>query len=182
MVEDRSAKTCWVDGESFGYNPDYIDTLTDLELRGVLAHEVMHVANGHCWRRGPREDRRWNQAADYAVNPIVVSSGFVLPKDALSAARFAGKSAEEIYGALTQEAKQKQPKPDPSKRKRKRKRTQPQPHRKPQPTAAVVRASRKGPGRQAKWKARCEARAGGRRRYNGARLVVRRSPAVSGRG
>jgi len=111
MVEDRSAKTCWVDGESFGYNPDYIDSLTDLELRGVLAHEVMHVANGHCWRRGPREDRRWNGACDYAINPIVLASGFVLPKDVLNAARFADKSAEEIYGVLTQEAKQKQPEP-----------------------------------------------------------------------
>ncbi|SDR62879.1 DUF2201 family putative metallopeptidase [Paraburkholderia tuberum] len=112
MVEDRSAKTCWVDGESFGYNPVYIDSLTDLELRGVLAHEVLHVANGHCWRRGPREDRRWNEACDYAINPIVLSSGFVLPKGMLNAARFNGKSAEEIYGVLTQEAKQKQPKPD----------------------------------------------------------------------
>ncbi|TFE36927.1 hypothetical protein E2553_45710 [Paraburkholderia dipogonis] len=138
MVEDRSAKTCWVDGESFGYNPDYIDSLTDLELRGVLAHEVMHVANGHCWRRGPREDRRWNGACDYAINPIVLSSGFVLPKDVLNAARFAGKSAEEIYGVLTQEAKQKQPKPDPQ--------SQPQPSPKPQPDGQSSGPAGKGQG------------------------------------
>jgi len=123
MVEDRSAKTCWVDGESMGYNPDYVDSLSDLELRGVLAHEVMHVANGHCWRQGAREHGRWNDACDHAVNPIITSSGFVLPKGALSDARFAGKSAEEVYGALTQEAKQKQPKPD----------QQPQPQQHPQP-------------------------------------------------
>ncbi len=136
MVEDRSAKTCWVDGESFGYNPDYIDSLTDLELRGVLAHEVMHVANGHCWRRGPREDRRWNGACDYAINPIVLASGFVLPKDVLNATRFAGKSAEEIYGVLTQEAKQKQPKPD----------SQPQLSPKPQPDGQSSGPAGKGQG------------------------------------
>lgn len=38
--------------------------------------------------------------------------GFCVAKGALHDARFAGKSVEEIYGALTQEAKQKQPKPE----------------------------------------------------------------------
>ncbi|WP_277185766.1 VWA-like domain-containing protein, partial [Caballeronia sp. BR00000012568055] len=44
-------------------------------------------------------------------NPIVMSSGMVLPKGALVDARYTGKSAEEIYGLLTQEAKQKQQQP-----------------------------------------------------------------------
>lgn len=111
IVEDRSAETFWVDGESLGYNPDYLDTLSDLEVRGVLAHEVLHVANGHCWRKGARDHGRWNDACDHAINPIVISSGMQLPKGALRDPRFSGKSAEEIYGALSQEAKQKQPQP-----------------------------------------------------------------------
>jgi hypothetical protein len=71
----------------------------------------MHVANGHCWRKGAREHGRWNDACDHAINPIVLSSGMQLPKGALQDPRFSGKSAEEIYGALSQEAKQKQPQP-----------------------------------------------------------------------
>ncbi|BDC45359.1 DUF2201 family putative metallopeptidase [Paraburkholderia terrae] len=112
MVEDRSTKECWVDGESLGYNPEYVDNLSDLELRGVLALKVMQVGNGHCWRQGARESGRWSDASQYSITPILISSGFVLPKGALNDARFAGKSVEEVYGVLTQEAKQKQPKPD----------------------------------------------------------------------
>jgi predicted metal-dependent peptidase len=112
MVEDRSTKECWVDGESLGYNPEYVDRLSDLELRGVLALKVMQVANGHCWRQGARESGRWSDSSQYAISPILASSDFVLPKGALHDARFAGKSVEEIYGVLTQEAKQKQPKPE----------------------------------------------------------------------
>ncbi|OUL91285.1 DUF2201 family putative metallopeptidase [Paraburkholderia hospita] len=112
MIEDRSTKECWVDGESLGYNPEYVDRLSDLELRGVLALKVMQVANGHCWRQGARESGRWSDSSQYAISPILTSSDFVLPKGALHDARFAGKSVEEIYGALTQEAKQKQPKPE----------------------------------------------------------------------
>ena len=81
--EDPSAKTFWVDGETMGYNPAYLESLSDLEVRGVVAHEVLHVANGHCWRQGARDPNRWNDACDYAINPIVVSAGMVLPKGAL---------------------------------------------------------------------------------------------------
>jgi predicted metal-dependent peptidase len=99
-----------------GFNPAYLDSLSDLEVRGVVAHEVLHVANGHCWRQGARDPDRWNDACDYAINPIVVSAGMVLPNGALIDPRYTGKSAEEIYGLLTQEAKQKQqqqPQPQP---------------------------------------------------------------------
>ncbi|WP_250528357.1 VWA-like domain-containing protein [Caballeronia sp. GAWG2-1] len=109
--EDPSTKTFWVDGETLGYNPKYMESLSDLEVRGVVAHEVLHVANGHCWRQGARDPDRWNDACDYAINPIVLSSGMVLPKGALVDPRYTGKSAEEIYGLLTQEAKEKQQQP-----------------------------------------------------------------------
>lgn len=121
IVEDPSAKTFWVDGVSLGYNPEYMESLSDLEVRGVIAHEVLHVANGHCWRQGAREHDRWNEACDYAINPMVTSSGMVLPKGTKLDTRFSGKSAEEIYGVLSQEAKQKKPNAQP----------QPQPQPKP---------------------------------------------------
>ncbi|MCP3712472.1 VWA-like domain-containing protein [Paraburkholderia sp. CNPSo 3274] len=108
VVEDPACKTFWVDGEALGYNPAYLDTLNDLECRGVLAHEILHVANGHCFRQGPRDAKRWNDACDYAINPIVKQAGMVLPAGHLDDARFHGKSAEEIYAVLTQEARQKE--------------------------------------------------------------------------
>jgi len=111
VVEDPSCETFWVDGESLGYNPEYLASLSDLEARGVLAHDVLHVANGHCWRMGARDPKRWNDACDYAVNPLVLDAGLILPRGALLDARFTGKSAEEIYGQLTEEARQKAKKP-----------------------------------------------------------------------
>ncbi|MGF6768580.1 putative metal-dependent peptidase [Paraburkholderia sp. GAS199] len=107
VVEDASCKTFWTDGESLGYNPTYLGGLNDLETRGVLAHEVLHVANGHCWRQGDRDPKLWNDACDYAINPIVLDAGMLLPKGVLVDPRFKGKSAEEIYGILAQEKREK---------------------------------------------------------------------------
>lgn len=108
VIEDPACRTFWVDGESLGYNPAFLATLNDPECRGTLAHEVLHVANGHCFRQGLRDADRWNEACDYAINPIVKSAGFVLPKGHLDDARFHGMSAEEIYAILTQEARQQE--------------------------------------------------------------------------
>ncbi|MCK4120424.1 DUF2201 family putative metallopeptidase [Ralstonia nicotianae] len=103
LIEDLSCKTFWVDGVSMGYNPEYGATLDDLELRGCLAHEVMHPASGHCWRMGSREQALWNRACDYAANPILIAAGFRLPAGALLADRFFGLSPEEIFAVLRQE-------------------------------------------------------------------------------
>ncbi|PCE30304.1 vWA domain-containing protein [Burkholderia ubonensis] len=109
--EDPSCETFWTDGESLGYNPVYAAGLTDLQIRGVLAHEVWHVALGHCWRQGYRDPRGWNEAGDYAINPIVIDAGMQLPPGGLVDARFKGMSAEEIYGTRLNEERQaaKQP-------------------------------------------------------------------------
>jgi predicted metal-dependent peptidase len=107
VVEDASCRTFWTDGDSLGYNPAYLGGLNDLETRGVVAHEVLHVANGHCWRQGDRDPDLWNDACDYAINPIVLDAGMLLPKGVLVDARFKGMSAEEIYGILAQEKRQK---------------------------------------------------------------------------
>ncbi|WP_175804584.1 DUF2201 family putative metallopeptidase [Burkholderia ambifaria] len=107
VVEDQSCDTFWTDSDSLGYNPVYAADLNDLQVRGVLAHEVWHVANGHCWRQGYREHKGWNEACDYAVNPIVLDAGLQLPPGGLVDPRFKGLSAEEIYGVRQNEARQK---------------------------------------------------------------------------
>jgi predicted metal-dependent peptidase len=81
-------------------NPAYLGSLNDLETRGVVAHEILHVANGHCWRQGDRDPGLWNDACDYATNPIVYHAGMLLPKGALLDARFRGKSAEESRSGI----------------------------------------------------------------------------------
>lgn len=100
LLEDRTAKSMWTDSRVIAYNPSAVEKWTVHEVEGVLCHEVLHVTNGHCWRRGRRDSEKWNRACDYAINPIVVEAKMRLPEGALDDPRFHGKSAEEIYAAL----------------------------------------------------------------------------------
>jgi predicted metal-dependent peptidase len=93
-------QTMATDGRSIFYDPEFVRGCTDLELVGLLAHEVMHPAMQHHTRRGDRDPRRWNDAADYAINPILTEAGFVLPDGALMSSEYRGMIAEQIYDDL----------------------------------------------------------------------------------
>jgi predicted metal-dependent peptidase len=94
--------TMATDGSRIVYNPTFVDELNPAELEGTLAHEVMHCALGHQCRRGSRDPGLWNEAADFAINPILIANGFTLPAGALIDPAFANLSAEEIYARLLQ--------------------------------------------------------------------------------
>lgn len=100
IVADPSCDALWTDGESLGYNPEYVQSITHAELKGVMAHEVLHCTNGHVWRKGARNHDKWNVAADLSINPIILGAGMVLPQGALDGTPYKGKSAEEIYTLL----------------------------------------------------------------------------------
>jgi predicted metal-dependent peptidase len=92
--------TMATDGRRILFSPEFVARLSAEELEGTLAHEVMHCALGHHCRRQEREPGLWNQAADLAINPLLIANGFTLPAGALIDARFANLSAEEIYARL----------------------------------------------------------------------------------
>lgn len=99
--EDLTCETAWTDGRSMGYNPAFVESLTHAELTGLIAHEVMHCAMGHPWRRDGRDGKQFNVACDLAINGDLIDSGFSLPKDGLFPdATQKGKSAEWIYARL----------------------------------------------------------------------------------
>jgi predicted metal-dependent peptidase len=95
-----SLPTMATDGSRIVYNPAFVDELKPAELEGTLAHEVLHCALGHQCRRGQRDPELWNVAADFAINPILIGNGFVLPAGALIDPAFNNLSAEEIYARL----------------------------------------------------------------------------------
>ena len=99
-VECRKRPTMSTDGKYIWYNPDFVEGLTTEECMGVLCHEVLHPAMQHQLRMNGRDHRKWNVAADYAINPIVKSAGMVLPEGALLDDKYANMSAEEIYALL----------------------------------------------------------------------------------
>lgn len=108
LVPTNLFPTMATNGKVICYNPAFVESLTPDELEGVLAHEVLHCALGHHCRRGSRKKRPWNIAADYAINPIVLKNGLVLPKDVLIHPDYEGLSAEQIYDRLLQEQSSQQ--------------------------------------------------------------------------
>jgi predicted metal-dependent peptidase len=94
--------TMATDGRRIVYDPAFVNSLQPAELEAVLAHEVLHCALGHHCRRGQRDPRLWNEAADLAINPMLVANGFSLPAGALIDPAFDNLGAEEIYARLLQ--------------------------------------------------------------------------------
>jgi len=108
FVEAKWLPTAGTDGKCMYYNPDFFNSLNEREIIGVIAHEVMHNAMGHSWRQGTRNHTKWNIAGDYAINGILIESGFELPKGRLVDAYYTGKSSEEIYNLLPDNQQQQQ--------------------------------------------------------------------------
>ena len=108
-----SLPTMATDGSRIVYNPAFVDELKPAELEGTLAHEVLHCALGHQCRRGERDPELWNVAADFAVNPILIGNGFVLPTGALIDPAFNNLSAEEIYARLLRRRSEEDGAPKP---------------------------------------------------------------------
>jgi len=65
------------------YNPTWIDTLTDSQIKGVLCHEVMHVALTHLLRLGKRKFMIWNVACDMMINYMIMLERYDLPKEGI---------------------------------------------------------------------------------------------------
>lgn len=110
LRDDPSCKTAWVNGQTLGFNPAFVESLSRDALIALVAHEVMHCAAGHPWRRDARDAGNWNIAADHAINTLLREAGFVLPDGALCDPAYAGKAAEWIYDRLPAPP----PKPAPS--------------------------------------------------------------------
>jgi predicted metal-dependent peptidase len=103
-IRDDSIPTMATDGTRLLWSADFVAELTDAEIKGVLAHEVLHNAYRHHTRRQARDPRLWNVAADYAINRDLLAAGFTLPKGRLYDPRFGEAGAEEIYSRLQREA------------------------------------------------------------------------------
>lgn len=105
------------------YYPAFVDGLTEAQLRGVLAHEVMHPALRHIPRKGSRDVLvngypLFFVASDVSVNHILSEEGVELPKEAIlpkdgkvtvynvKIENIGDKSTEEIYDELLAGCKQ----------------------------------------------------------------------------
>ncbi len=106
VTDAAMINTMAVDGTNMYYHPPFVNSLSEQELVGVLAHETMHCAYRHFSRRGHRNPLVWNWAGDYVINADLLKAKFTLPKERLHDPKYDGFSTEEVYERLKQELKQ----------------------------------------------------------------------------
>lgn len=104
---DEGITTVATDGRELIFSPAFVEKLTPDEQAGVLAHESLHCGFLHHARRGARDPQRWNIAADYAINVLLLDAGVSLPAGGLVDPKYRGLSAEEIYDQLPTDAHSK---------------------------------------------------------------------------
>jgi len=110
------------DGEKLYYSRSFVESLTPAVATFVLAHEAAHCMLLHLdriydgnytgksikdalGRRLHKDPAIWNTAGDYVINAMLKDSGFTLWKDCLYDVRYTGKTTEQVYKELLQNAK-----------------------------------------------------------------------------
>jgi len=104
---DEWCGTAATDGRHFYYNSRFIDMLKPKEVEFLFGHEVLHCVYDHFGRRGDRDPMLFNVANDYAVNGDLKKhrvGEFITSVPCLYDAKFEGKSSEEIYDILYENA------------------------------------------------------------------------------
>jgi predicted metal-dependent peptidase len=106
--------TAATDGRTIFVNPDFFATLTTAEQDAVLTHEVLHAALLHVPRRGGRDGKLWNIAADIVINGMLAKQRYDLPAGGLRNQQLEHLSVEEVYEKLLQQQnEQEQPQAEP---------------------------------------------------------------------
>lgn len=83
---------------------DALNGLSDNNLKAAICHEILHCAYNHFLRRGMRDPQKWNRAADFAINQIIVREKLgEIRKSWLFDAKYDGMTSEEIYTLLEDE-------------------------------------------------------------------------------
>lgn len=87
--------TMATDGKRFLYCPEFlVNECSQHKVTFITIHEVMHVVWKHHLRRGSRDPRLYNNAADYAINAYIVR--MAIPKNKISDDKFKKASREDV--------------------------------------------------------------------------------------
>ena len=102
-IWDNSLATAATNGKYIKFNTDFFMSLDAEERLFLLLHETLHVVLSHMSRLGDRDPRKWNIAADYVINALLISLGYKMPKIGLYDEQYKGLSTEEVYKLLPEE-------------------------------------------------------------------------------
>lgn len=99
--------TAATDGRRFYYNDKFVMSLPLKQCEFLMGHEVLHAVYDHAGRRMSRDPKIWNFACDFAVNQDLIDQRIgekITVVKILQNDKYKGKSAEEIYDDLIQNA------------------------------------------------------------------------------
>jgi predicted metal-dependent peptidase len=102
LIHEFSDKvaTAATNGKRIQYNPEFFMSLSHDERVFLILHEAMHCAYLHMERKGDRDHRKFNIAADHVINLQLIDRGFKMPKDGLADTQYKELSTEEVYNLL----------------------------------------------------------------------------------
>ena len=109
---DPQVPTACTNGIDCKYGKQFVESLTESDLRGLILHENLHKTFQHTflWRHLYEENPRLaNMACDYVINLIIKdiersSGGFItLPKQGLIDERFRDMDSQQVFNALKQD-------------------------------------------------------------------------------
>lgn len=112
FVWDETHPTAYTNGLVVGWNPYFFLSLDEETRISVLLHELWHVALLHMLRRGTRDPKLWNYAADYVINNMLDDENRVFNNcSPLIDHQYDGMTTEEVYDLLLTNKPQMKPKP-----------------------------------------------------------------------
>ena len=89
------------DGRKIFFHPENYIKLPPIERDGVYLHELLHMALLHNFRKGVRDHRIFNIAADIVINGMIENEGKVkIPSFGIRNKDLEHLSVEEIYEIL----------------------------------------------------------------------------------
>jgi predicted metal-dependent peptidase len=108
VIITKEVPTAATDGKNLLFNEEFMmkHCKNQAERNAIFLHEVLHIAFRHVFRRGTRDARIWNIAADIVVNGIVKKE-FSLPEGGIVYPELEAFSVEDVYEKLIDMADKK---------------------------------------------------------------------------
>lgn len=94
-VDPRTRESAGTDGTLVLWNKGFVERAPLDDVMFVLAHEALHCALQHPWRRELRDERDWDDASDIVVNDMLLDAGLRTGLPVLRGAK--GRSVEKVY-------------------------------------------------------------------------------------
>ena len=118
--ECRDIPTACTNGERVLYNPEFLESLPQPAVVGLIIHEIAHPLLGHLERSKHMEHNTANIAFDYEINNLIevynkdAARKIILPADAfVDVAKYKNEAGEVVYKKLMDEKKNNPPPPPP---------------------------------------------------------------------